>query len=440
VVVVYKVDRLTRSLADFAKLVELFDEHQVSFVSVTQAFNTTSSMGRLTLNVLLSFAQFEREVTGERIRDKIAASKRKGLWMGGTLPLGYRIQDRKLVMDEAEAETVRFIFRRYLELQSLTALISELTERGIRTKERPLTSGAARGGIPFSVGPLAYLLKNRTYLGEIVHRGERHRGEHEPIVAEDMFAAVQDQLASRKRGRHNLLASSSALAGRIFDDRGHRMTPTHASKGGARYRYYVSCPVLQGRGDEAGAVRRVSAPDVEAAVIKALRAHGPELEEFSDAELIEQRLERVVVREAELQITFVADDSSTSTVTVLWSAPRHYRKREIISRPGDEASDDLRMRPLRAERRAKLIEGIAKARGWIQEMTSGKVSSTAAIAERESCSERSVRITLNLAFLSPAIVQAAVDGTLPRGAGLTSLAELPMSWAGQHRALRGLIA
>src|SRR5271169_6779829 len=169
VVVVYKVDRLTRSLADFAKLVELFDAHQVSFVSVTQAFNTTTSMGRLTLNVLLSFAQFEREVTGERIRDKIAASKKKGIWVGGVVPLGYQVVDRKLIVDEAEANTVRLIFDRYLELGSIQALLQDLRERGVVTRRRTLATGRTIGGIPFTKGPLAYLLKNRMYLGELNH-------------------------------------------------------------------------------------------------------------------------------------------------------------------------------------------------------------------------------------------------------------------------------
>ena len=183
VVVVYKVDRLTRSLADFAKLVELIDAHGVSFVSVTQAFNTTSSMGRLTLNVLLSFAQFEREVTGERIRDKIAASKKKGLWMGGHVPLGYRVLDRKLIVDEREAETVRLIFRRYLSLGSLPALQRELRQTGVLTRPRTLASGRVVGGVPFTNGPLAHLLRNRVYLGEINHKGASHPGEHEPLVA-----------------------------------------------------------------------------------------------------------------------------------------------------------------------------------------------------------------------------------------------------------------
>ena len=193
-VVVYKVDRLTRSLADFAKLVELFDRHEVSFVSVTQSFNTTSSMGRLTLNVLLSFAQFEREVTGERIRDKIAASKKKGMWMGGTVPLGYEVRDRKLVIVQEQAEQVRLIFKRYLDLGSLDLLLKDLRSRGILTKVRRLVTGHAVGGIPFTRGPLAYLLRNRVYIGEVAYRGGIHPGEHAPILDRTLFEAVQEKL------------------------------------------------------------------------------------------------------------------------------------------------------------------------------------------------------------------------------------------------------
>jgi site-specific DNA recombinase len=182
VVVVYKVDRLTRSLADFAKLVELFDAHRVSFVSVTQSFNTTTSMGRLTLNVLLSFAQFEREVTSERIRDKIAASKRRGLWVGGMVPLGYESRDKKLVIVPEEAERVRLVFRRYLDLGSLDRLMRELRQKRIVTKLRRLANGRTIGGIPFTRGPLAYLLRNRFYIGEVLYRGEVCPGEHEPIL------------------------------------------------------------------------------------------------------------------------------------------------------------------------------------------------------------------------------------------------------------------
>ena len=219
VIVVYKVDRLTRSLADFAKLVELFDQHSVSFVSVTQHFNTTSSMGRLTLNVLLSFAQFEREVIGERVRDKIAASKRKGLWVGGPIPLGYASVNKKLVVVPEEAATVRLIFERYLELGSIGLLIEDLDRRGIRTKRRLSSTGRPFGGIRFGVGPLAHLLRNRFYLGEVVYRGGVHVGEHDAIVDRDLFDAVQAKLAAGAAARRVRLRGSRALlAGRIFDE------------------------------------------------------------------------------------------------------------------------------------------------------------------------------------------------------------------------------
>ena len=234
IVVVYKVDRLTRSLADFAKLVELFDAHGVSFVSVTQSFNTTTSMGRLTLNVLLSFAQFEREVTGERIRDKIAASKKKGLWMGGVLPLGYTVVVRKLVVVPEEAETVRLIFWRYLELRSTPALQRELRERGVVTRERALASGRKIGGIPFMTGALVSLLRNRTYLGEINHHGKSYPGEHEPIVQQEVFEGVHAILEANRQGhREHWRKSNALLLGKIYDDRGHSSGVTMSPKSSA---------------------------------------------------------------------------------------------------------------------------------------------------------------------------------------------------------------
>jgi site-specific DNA recombinase len=240
VVVVYKVDRLTRSLADFAKLVELFDAHGVSFVSVTQQFNTTTSMGRLTLNVLLSFAQFEREVTSERIRDKIAASKRKGLWVGGVVPLGYATKDRKIVVMEEEAERVRTIFRQYLELGSLNRLMADLRERGIVTKLRLLKTGRTVGGIPFTRGPLAHFLRNRFYIGEVVFKGEVLPGEQPAIFDRDLFDAVQAKLNDQRKNRTTARAKSASLLNRIYDDRGNRMTPSHVRKGAVKYRYYLS--------------------------------------------------------------------------------------------------------------------------------------------------------------------------------------------------------
>ena len=273
VVVVYKIDRLTRSLADFAKLVEIFDAKSVSFVAVTQQFNTTTSMGRLTLNVLLSFAQFERELASERVRDKVAASRKKGKWTGGSVPLGYDIKDKKLVVNPAEAKTVRMIFTRYLALKSFQKLIDELNDKGIVTKKRPIADRIA-GGIPFTYGPLAYLLRNRTYLGETGHGGHWFPGEHEPIIARGIFEEVQRLLKTNSAGRRGRRNKSGALlTGLLFDDRGNRMSPSYSTKRGARYPFYVSSALLRGRKSQAGTVTRVSAAEIEAAVMIALRTH-----------------------------------------------------------------------------------------------------------------------------------------------------------------------
>jgi site-specific DNA recombinase len=271
VIVVYKVDRLTRSLADFAKLVEAFDAAGVSFISITQSFNTTTSMGRLTLNMLLSFAQFEREVTGERIRDKIAASKKKGIWVGGVVPLGYRVVDRKLVIDEGEAETVRFIFGRYLQLGSLGSLIDDLRRKGIVSRVRTLATGRVVGGVLFTRGPLAYLLKNRMYLGEINHGPNSYPGEHPAIIAQDSFDAVQSKLAAQAAASgYRRSPSYALLTGKLFDHLGRPMTPSHAVKDGVRYRYYISHRKAESAGDNAAPIVRVPAHDVEDVVLKAL--------------------------------------------------------------------------------------------------------------------------------------------------------------------------
>jgi site-specific DNA recombinase len=272
VIVVYKVDRLTRSLADFAKLVELFDAHNVSFVSVTQQFNTTTSMGRLTLNVLLSFAQFEREVTSERIRDKIAASKRKGLWVGGMAPLGYDTKDRKITVNEAEAAQVRSIFSSYLRLGSLNLLMAELRKQGIVTKVRTLKTGERVGGIPFTRGPLAYVLRNSFYIGEVAFKGEILKGEQPAILDRALFDAVQAKLNEQANNHKTVrMRSEALLAGRIFDDRGNRMSPSHARKRGLKYRYYLSSALLQGAAERAGSVRRVPAAEIEALVIRSVQ-------------------------------------------------------------------------------------------------------------------------------------------------------------------------
>jgi DNA invertase Pin-like site-specific DNA recombinase len=241
-VVVYKVDRLTRALSDFARLVEIFDRHNVAFVSVTQQFNTTSSMGRLTLNVLLSFAQFEREVTGERIRDKFAASRAKGMWMGGTVPLGYDLEDRYLVVNKQEAATVQYIFQRYAEVRCVRLLKAELDTAGICSKRRISAAGTVSGGTPFSRGALYALLRNRLYLGETVHKGKAHPGQHNAIVDSVLWESVQATLDKNRANRANGVGAkqSSLLAGLLFDSAGHRLTPVHTQRRGRRYRYYVS--------------------------------------------------------------------------------------------------------------------------------------------------------------------------------------------------------
>ena len=424
VVVVYKVDRLTRSLADFAKLVELFDANGVSFVSVTQAFNTTSSMGRLTLNVLLSFAQFEREVTGERIRDKIAASKRRGLWVGGNVPLGYRVIDKKLAVVEEEAERVRLIFRRYLELGSLGRLLLDLRQQGIMTALRPVSRGGSRGGIPFTRGSLAYLLRNRFYVGEIVFRGGTHRAEHPAILDREIFEAVQRKLTEQRNADPVRGGRSGALLiGKLVDDRGNRMTPTHACKGPVRYRYYISRALVEARGEDAGSVRRIAAPAIEQLVVEALRSRMPE-DRRSDAELIGTELIRARVGPAEVSLALVAGE----TIAVPWSPNSQRRHRDLIQPPHDAGPT----RTMRTETRNTLITSIARGRRWLHEIVSGAAKSPEAIAEREGCSKRQVNAMISLAHLAPEIVQAAIDGRLPYGIGVRDLTDPPAEWSKQR--------
>jgi site-specific DNA recombinase len=448
VIVVYKVDRLTRSLADFAKLVELFDQHSVSFVSVTQHFNTTSSMGRLTLNVLLSFAQFERELIGERVRDKIAASKRKGIWVGGPVPLGYVSINKKLVVVPEEAETVRTIFRRYLELGSIRPLMQDLDRRGIRTKQRAGANGQATGGIRFGVGPLAHLLRNRFYIGEVVYRGKVHHGQHEAVVDEALFEAVQAKLtASGAARRLRLRGSPAILAGRIFDDRGNRMTPTHTNKLGARYRYYVSHAILQKRTDEAGSVCRVSAPDIENAIVKMLRERlGTDSKSerpvpADDRDLVERHVERVVLKREAIEIDLAGDDDhpqsrenirsetggqSAITITVPCSAMTPAEARGILHSPSPCPT-------MSSESRDVLLVAIAKARSWIDDLMEGRAASFAEIAKREGKVERHIRLLAPLAFVSPRIISRIIDGSAPAGLTVTGLAKsLPCGWDSQE--------
>jgi len=271
-------------------------------------------MGRLTLNVLLSFAQFEREVIGERVRDKIAASKRKGMWVGGPVPLGYALANKKILVIPEEAETVRFIFRSYLELGSIGALLQELHRRGIRTKRTKLSSGRIRGGLTFGTGAASWLLKNSFYIGEVAYRGGIYPGEHDPILDRELFDAVQQKLAGNAVDRQVRMKSSPhLLTGRLFDDRDNPMTPTHTNKRGVRYRYYVSHPLLQKRKGDAGGVPRVPASEIESMVIDAARSHLTTLgvnvtESTAGRNLIEQHIERVVVRSNAIEISVSTSD------------------------------------------------------------------------------------------------------------------------------------
>ena len=380
VIVVYKVDRLTRSLADFAKLVELFDAHGVSFVSVTQQFNTTTSMGRLTLNVLLSFAQFEREVTSERIRDKIGASKRKGLWVGGVVPLGYQAKDRKITVVADEAKTVRHIFRRYLDLGSLNLLLSDLRRSGIKTKLRPLSNGRTIGGIAFTRGSLAALLRNRFYIGEVRYKGDVFPGEQPAILDRALFDAVQTKLDQQRTNHAKARQQSqSLLTGRIFDERGNRMTPSHAVKNGMRYRYYISSVLVQGQPDKAAKLNRVPATEIEKLIPSAVRAHltgkshnkveAEGSDPLNDKELISAYVARVDVKRDHLAVHLsvnpdqrsgerdhelprergTLDPSNPNIMVVPWLKTPSKRPREIIL-PGSTSSHPD-PRPIRAETR-----------------------------------------------------------------------------------------
>jgi site-specific DNA recombinase len=464
VIVVYKVDRLTRSLADFAKLVELFDAHGVSFVSVTQQFNTTTSMGRLTLNVLLSFAQFEREVTSERIRDKIGASKRKGLWVGGVVPLGYQAKDRKITIVADEAKTVRHIFRRYLDLGSLNLVLADLRRTGVKTKLRALSNGRTIGGIPFTRGSLAAFLRNCFYIGEVRYKGEAFPGEQPAILDRALFEAVQTQL-DQQRTNHakTRQKSQSLLTGRIFDAGGNRMTPSHAVKNGVRYRYYISSVLIQGQPDKAAQLNRVPAIEIETLIVGALRKRlagqsnnkvgARDSHSLHDKDLISTYIARVDIKPDHLAIqlwpkcegdskaqghrhSVEGDDRlhhHPDVLIVPWRKSPSKRPREIILPAVTSSHHDLR--PIRSETRVLLVTAIAKGRRWLDDLRAGTVTNVGQIASSENCTVRQVNMTISLAFLAPSLVQAAVDARLPRGVGIANLRDAPAEWSLQYARL-----
>ncbi len=440
IIVVYKVDRLTRSLADFAKLVELFDQQHVSFVSVTQQFNTTTSMGRLTLNVLLSFAQFEREVTSERIRDKIAASKRKGLWVGGMAPLGYDTKDRKITVNKPEAERVKLIFQRYLKLASLNLLMVDLNTQGIVSKQRKLKDGSLAGGIPFTRGPLAHLLRNRFYIGEVTFKGDILPGEQPAIIDRKLFEAVQAKLSQQVTiFKTTRMTSGALLMGKLYDDRGHRMGPSHSRKNGNKYRYYLSSALLQGQAKNAGVVSRVPAEAIEAIVVKSLRDHLKLADPIDDRALIETHIQRIDVELHQLLLTLTLPlhngrrrTSKTHVLHIPWRKPPSKLRRELL-RPATPYQHIRR--PIRAETRAALVAAIAHGRKWLNELLTDPAATAEIIAARERCTIRKINMTISLAFLAPGLVKAALDGQLPDGIGVARLADMPAEWHRQYQAL-----
>jgi site-specific DNA recombinase len=423
VIVVYKIDRLTRSLADFAKLVEIFDARSISFVAVTQQFNTTSSMGRLTLNVLLSFAQFERELSSERVKDKIAASRRKGKWTGGTVPLGYETRDKKLILNTVEAETVGTIFRLYLELKSFTKLVAELDRRRIVTKRRNVKVAKYQGGIPFTYGPLAYLLKNRVYLGEVHHGGKWFKGEHKAILDRQTFDQVQETLKANVNGsRIKNFESGHLLKGKLYDDKGNRMGPSFSTKNGVRYRFYVSRALLRGRKRKAGLVSRVSAAEIEGIVENAVRIH------FENPEMIRESIpdlvDRVTLNKGHIRIAFAplnpAEGTARQPIDVPWERTKPLSIPTIPPPPSSADTDP------------KLLRAAVRAHGWLADLTAGRFPSVEDLANHAELHPKVIRQGLRLAFLAPHVTETILAGTQPRGVTLGSIPKrLPLRWTAQ---------
>jgi site-specific DNA recombinase len=471
VVVVYKVDRLTRALADFAKMVEIFDARGVSFVAVTQQFNTTSSMGRLTLNVLLSFAQFEREVTGERIRDKIAASKRKGLWMGGMVALGYEVRDRRLVINRDEAEVVRQIYQRYLELGSVRLLKRELDQRGVRSKVRLSRKGTKSGGQRFSRGALYELLANPIYLGEIRHKHERHPGQHQPILGRELWEQVQHRLRAGARREHETTtkAPSSPLAGKVMDEAGQPLYAQGAATGGRRYRYFVSRALVSGTTTNGQRGWRVPAPELEGVVLRAVRAilanpaalvagMQDSAEAAENVELIPEiaanwrerlstegeapavlgdLIQQVQLSKSGLRVTISIPlvglgTGPSDSIALSHFVPMTMKRRGIELRLILESGVN---EPRPVDR--ALLKALARARIWFEEVACGAATSLTEIARREGLQKRYVARLAKLAFIAPSLAEAITEGRTPLGINLQMLMdgrlELAPCWSEQQR-------
>jgi len=482
VIVIYKIDRLTRSLMDFAKLAELFDKQGVSFVSVTQQFNTTTSMGRLMLNVLLSFAQFEREITGERIRDKIAASKKKGIWMGGSVPAGYDVKDRTLVINEHDAKTVRTLFRLYTELGSVRKVWAEARRLKLRTPVRTSTTGQVSGGKPFDSHNLYHLLSSPIYIGKLPHKGQVYDGKHPPLITPAQWKAVQDGLAGnrvdRRYGRNH--KNPSPLAGLLFDAKGIRFTPTHTRKGTQRYRYYVDPALTRGMTPAKAHLPRIPALEVEHAVRKglaqflndpkallgalgkdvkgslaerALKQAGEVAEDILDATpttwmpLIGSTLVKVVLREDAIDLSFAPDGLRTillgeggerdlpGTKTRNDTSPVEYRvPAQIRMRKGAMKVLIGGENRVAGETDPVLLKTLAKAYVWAERLRDGSADSILEIAQSDGVTQSYVTRVLRLGFLAPSIIDEVLKGRLaaePTPDRLLSHSDISPMWSQQ---------
>lgn len=443
IVVVYKVDRLSRALSDFARMVELFDQHKVSFVSVTQQFNTTSSMGRLTLNVLLSFAQFEREVTAERIRDKIAASKKKGMWMGSLPPLGYDIQDKKLIINATEARTVRLLFDLYLELGTVRALKEEVDHREIRTKSRP--SNKNKGKQLFSRGNLYALLTNPTYVGDIRHKKIVYPGQHEAIVDRATWIKAQRRLKANMNDRKIEINTTGPhlLTGRLFDEDGVSLCPTHTNKKGKRYYYYISKHLMHCDANPNDSGWRLPASEIDGAANSALgewlteydlvaAAMAPNLKSAREMANLKSRMKALTdasgngdsrgllsyVRSAhlsstslviKLEISKLADaleiKAAESARDIQLDVPLTMRKRGVETKLILTALPTQEVFP-----NTKLIELVAKAHTWFDDLSTGTIKSLDEIVKSENIDDSDVSRAIPLAFLAPDLIESVLDG------------------------------
>ena len=480
IIIVYKVDRLSRSLADFVRLIDLFDQHNVSFVSVTQQFNTSTSMGRLTLNVLLSFAQFEREVTGERIRDKIAASKKKGMWMGGVPPLGYDVEDKCLIINKSESETVQHIHNRYLKHGCVRELKTELDNQGHHSKVRIREDGIT-GGKPFSRGALYTILKNPLYIGKVAHKGHIYEGQHTAILDNKTWQQVQEQLTTNRNQRNTRqnARDPSLLAGLLFDDNGNPMSPTHTRKGSRRYRYYISQAILKFRETEGGSVVRIAANVIEKAIINEMKRllrssqemlqkvinrnltatrqkqliassskkadNWDQQEPQQQIQILQNFIDKIIVGQDKIDIFFIrpaitnallseghtpdageSDPADTYHVSMPAQLKRCGIETKLIV-PG-QGQPGAHERTVRA-----IQESLRKALNWNHALIAGKAASKADLARNEGVSSGYITQIIKLAYLAPDIMSAIIKGNIPATLTLVRLkADIPLDWNEQR--------